>query len=572
MRYSVLIFCVVLWSLMTVTVNAEIPQMINYQGKVTDSGGTPVVDGDYTMRFRIYDAVSSGNLEWDSGNRTVAVIDGIFNVGLGESPQPALSLGFNEDYWLLVTFSGDDQTPRKRLGSVGYAYMASGLVAGTEVSGSVNSGTYAAIKGTNTATAGITYGIFGSSTSTDGRGIYGYATAGTGTTHGVYGLSISPSGRAVYGEATATWGVTHGIYGRTHSSDGRGVSGWSSATTGTNYGGAFSSASTSGRGVFGHAYATSGFTYGGYFENASPNGRGVYSYATATTGRSYGVHCDVKAPEGYGVYAISTATIGTNYGVYGQSFSPDGYGVCGVGMATTDTAYGVVGYSSSTSGHGIHGWAGATSGINVGVFGEADSPAGYAGFFWGDVYVNGGINKPACSFLIDHPLDPENRLLRHNCMESPEHLAVYRGKIQLGADGEAAVKMPEYFKPLTKEDEATIHLTAVGSRPFLTGYEWGADYGGFTAYGEPNREVSWIVMAERDDPVIRRLARPVEEDKGPDNKFCDRGKLLHPTAYGYPESMGRNYELHEKERRQMEEELARAEHEGIRMTNVGARP
>ena len=258
MRYSVLIFCVVLWSLMTVTVNAEIPQMINYQGKVTDSGGTPVVDGDYTMRFRIYDAVSSGNLEWDSGNRTVAVIDGIFNVGLGESPQPALNLGFNEDYWLLVTFSGDDQTPRKRLGSVGYAYMASGLVAGTEVSGSVNSGTYAAIKGTNTATAGITYGIFGSSTSTDGRGIYGYATAGTGTTHGVYGLSISPSGRAVNGEATATWGVTHGIYGRTHSSDGRGVSGWSSATTGTNYGGAFSSASTSGRGVFGHAYATSG--------------------------------------------------------------------------------------------------------------------------------------------------------------------------------------------------------------------------------------------------------------------------------------------------------------------------
>jgi hypothetical protein len=26
--------------------NADIPQMINYQAKVTDTGGTPVADGD----------------------------------------------------------------------------------------------------------------------------------------------------------------------------------------------------------------------------------------------------------------------------------------------------------------------------------------------------------------------------------------------------------------------------------------------------------------------------------------------------------------------------------------------
>lgn len=53
--------------------------------------------------------------------------------------------------------------------------------------------------------------------------------------------------------------------------------------------------------------------------------------------------------------------------------------------------------------------------------------------------------------------------------------------------------------------------------------------------------MSWVVYADRDDPVIRKLARPVEEDKGPDNKYCDRGKLLYPEAYGYPETMGRDY-------------------------------
>ena len=105
---------------------AEIPQVISFQGKVTDTGGTPVADGSYTMRFRIYDDAISSTLEWDSGSRTVSVSGGVFNVLLGESPHPAINLPFDEDYWLLVTFSGVDQTPRQRLASAGYAYMASG--------------------------------------------------------------------------------------------------------------------------------------------------------------------------------------------------------------------------------------------------------------------------------------------------------------------------------------------------------------------------------------------------------------------------------------------------------------
>ncbi len=109
---------------------AEIPQVISYQGKATDSGGTPVADDNYTMRFRIYNAASGGTLRWDSSNRTVAVSGGVFNVLLGESPQPPILTQFNEDNWLLVTFAGVDQTPRQPMASVGYAYMASGRRAG----------------------------------------------------------------------------------------------------------------------------------------------------------------------------------------------------------------------------------------------------------------------------------------------------------------------------------------------------------------------------------------------------------------------------------------------------------
>ena len=97
--------------------------------------------------------------------------------------------------------------------------------------------------------------------------------------------------------------------------------------------------------------------------------------------------------------------------------------------------------------------------------------SGVARFFNGDVYVTGDIYKSAFSFLIDHPLDPENRLLRHTCVESPVPLLMYRGKVRLDARGEAVIGMPEYFKALALEEEATVTLTPIGM-PFLTGYEW----------------------------------------------------------------------------------------------------
>ena len=165
----------------------------------------------------------------------------------------------------------------------------------------------------------------------------------------------------------------------------------------------------------------------------------------------------------------------------------------------------------------------------------------YAGYSVGNVRLTGSLSKGSGSFLIDHPLDPENKLLRHNFIESPENLVVYRGKAKLNTNGEILVTLPEYFKALTKENEATVMLTSIG-KPFLTGYEWEDDFMAFKIYGEPEREVSWWVSADRDDPVIRKLARPVEEEKSLDNPYCDKGKLIYPEAYGYPESSLNDYD------------------------------
>ena len=185
---------------------------------------------------------------------------------------------------------------------------------------------------------------------------------------------------------------------------------------------------------------------------------------------------------------------------------------------------------------GIRGYAGSEAAVKGWAEGNA-----LAGDFHGNLLISGSISKGSGSFLIDHPLDPENKLLRHNFMESPENLVVYRGKIKLNSNGETKVVLPDYFEALTKENEATVTLTSIG-KPFLTGYEWELDYKGFKVYGEPNREVSWVVYADRDDPVIHELGRPVEEEKGPDNKLCEKGKLLYPEAYGYPKSSLNDYD------------------------------
>jgi hypothetical protein len=696
----------------------EIPQVINYQGKVTDTGGSPVADGAYSMTFAIFDVETGGTALWSEIHGSVQITGGIFSVVLGEST--ALDLDFNQDYWLDIQIESDPQTPRQPLGSVGYSFMSSGLVAGTEVVGSVTAGALSAIHAINTApvdytcglrgesfstlgtgvygqasaSIGENYGVYGESNSSSGHGVYGWASSTVGLNYGVYGLTSSSSGyagyfdgnarvtgdltvdgdilgvgditavnagtglsgggtsgdvtlhvaipvdlqdsssvpiisirntgtgygisgeassttgRGVYGNVTATEGLAHGIYGESSSTSGRGVTGRATATGGTTFGVRGTSASTEGRGVYGYATASDGSNYGvygksnsvygtgvygeaantdGYYsygvqgvtygeghgvygrsyttvgegygiygESNSTSGGGVYGHAMSGSGEAYGVYGKSYAYNGCGVYGLAYDTSGLNYGVYGQSSSTFGRGVYGIADNSGGQTVGVVGQSNSTSGYGVFGAANSSSGTNYGVYGQTNSSLGYAGYFDGDVHVDGTFSKSAGSFLIDHPLDPENKLLRHNFMESPENLVVYRGKVELDGNGEAVVEMPGYFKALTKEAEATVNLTPIG-KPYLFGYEMHESGHAFTVFGEPNREIAWTVYADRDDPTMRRLRRPVEEDKGPDNKYCDNGELLDPVAYGYPESRGRDYEIHEKEHKRTEVERSRME-------------
>ncbi len=387
--------------------------------------------------------------------------------------------------------------------------------------------------------AGATFDLQVNGTSSTGASIYGFHTAsGAGERYGVLGSCGSlPAGSGTnYGvKGSATGGtINYAVYGDVGGNPGYGVYG------------------TGGAGKpFGYL---GGQDYGVYGEGSV--------LGAASTGHSIGYFKNtVTSSDAAGVYAECA---NTDYYGYGGYFKGGYYGVKGEVAPTGDLAYyGVEGYVHSVGGaagdnYGVYGIAsgsgmkygvyGVASGLgtNHGVYGDAmGGTTNWAGYFNGNVNITGSISKGSGSFLIDHPDDPLNKTLRHNFVESPENLCLYRGKAKLDANGEGIVEMPSYFKSLTEEDEASINLTPVG-KPFPTGCDWNDDFTAFTVYGEPGREVYYIVLADRDDPVMRELYRPVEETKGENNGW-EKGKLLYPEAYGYPEEMGVDYSRNHKQ-------------------------
>jgi len=69
------------------------------------------------------------------------------------------------------------------------------------------------------------------------------------------------------------------------------------------------------------------------------------------------------------------------------------------------------------------------------------------GGWWmnGNFQITGTVSKGGGTFLIDHPLDPLNKNLRHGFVEAPEYVNIYRGEVRL-VNGRATVNIDEHFE------------------------------------------------------------------------------------------------------------------------------
>jgi len=107
---------------------ATVPQLITYNGILKNSAGS-FLTGTYSMIFRLYTASTGGTASWTETQSTVSVSSGKFSVQLGSVS--TLALAFSQDYWLSVQVGTDSEmSPRLRLTSAGYAYLAEDVTGG----------------------------------------------------------------------------------------------------------------------------------------------------------------------------------------------------------------------------------------------------------------------------------------------------------------------------------------------------------------------------------------------------------------------------------------------------------
>jgi hypothetical protein len=408
--------------------------------------------------------------------------------------------------------------------------------------------------------AGVS-GNSASNASTIGTGVSGY---GYGQGRGVYGQSVSSNGVEGIGptgvRGSSTLENATGVVGQADNGIGAiGVHGISSAGTGV------LGASTNTYGVYGF---TANHNSTGVRGDNGGGGHGVEGISNGTLTGVLGSNTG----SGIGVLGVSdtgTAVAGDStkyYGVSGISLNNNstlpGGTPCGsnhlgcTGGVVGNSFNGIPGKTfgvrgESDIGNGVEGIADSATG--TGIVGSNSAAGGQAGFFVGKVEVTGNIHASGTisatggkPFKIDHPQDPENKYLYHTAIESPDMMNMYNGNITLDSNGEAVVKLPEYFQALNKDFR--YQLTAVaapGPNIYIAEKVKGNQFK--IAGGTPGMEVSWQVTGVRKDPYAEKHRVPVEEVK-PEN---ERGYYLAPEVYGQPEEKGIEWARHPELMQQM---------------------
>lgn len=123
--FKVLGVLLLVWAICNLTsVHAEVPKLINFEGKLTEKDGTPI-SGKRTITFRIYDSEAAPiPIIW-AETREVTIDNGFYSILLGSPDGFPSSMKFDTTYWLSVQVSGEaEMSPRYKIGAVPYAINA----------------------------------------------------------------------------------------------------------------------------------------------------------------------------------------------------------------------------------------------------------------------------------------------------------------------------------------------------------------------------------------------------------------------------------------------------------------
>ncbi len=116
---------IIYFLLITASISAQVPNTINYQGRLTDASSSPVADGAYLVKFIIYDAPTAGTDLWNTGFQTINTVDGLFTYQLGSNVTLPSGIFSDTNRYLGITVGTDPElSPRTRFSPSSYAFNA----------------------------------------------------------------------------------------------------------------------------------------------------------------------------------------------------------------------------------------------------------------------------------------------------------------------------------------------------------------------------------------------------------------------------------------------------------------
>jgi len=382
----VLFFCI--------TALADVPRIINFQGRLSDANGNPVANAVYPIKFEIYDAVGPGGGCLWLEIQNVSVQGGLFSVVLGSVGQGIPDSAFNASTrWLAITVGNDpEMSPRLRLGSEAYSYRVN------SVEGAAGGNIYGDLTLHSTFTTGDLI--------VTNKARIGISSINTGADAFVAGKENTASGN----QSTISGGRSDTASGELSTVGGGGYNA-ASADRAT-VGGGFqnkareANATVSG-GIFGRALGTNSTVGGGDLNTASGFG------ATVSGGES-NVASNGGAFVGGGYSDTASGDFTTVSGGLGNTASDTGATVGGGGYNKARGKYSVIGGGGGTDPADSNSAQGDWSVIGGGTGNRGDSPyatigGGAANVASGNsATVAGGFEDTASGYFSTVPGGKEN--------------------------------------------------------------------------------------------------------------------------------------------------------------------
>jgi hypothetical protein len=514
--------------------NAVVPPMIKFGGVLTDANSKPL-SGTVGVTFSMYKESQGGAALWIETQNVTVDKAGHYSVMLGSTNSQGLPSDLfksGEARWLSIQAQGQPEQPRTVLMSVPYALKA----ADAETIGGLPASAFLKASDSQsqpaTKASPLAAGVIGTGTpfhvakwiapnKIATSNIFDGASGNVGinTTAPTARLDVNGTAR-VRGNASVdgSLGVNQlnvsSLSATTLAASSISAGTVSAASSGEAISGVMSGAANNAAAVAGAATASgdSGFTFGVWGTSASNQGRGVVGQSSGNAG--IGVIGEVvSGGSGFGI--VGKALPGSNgQGIWGETFASAG--VNGFGPD------GVDGISHSSAGSGVFAFNDSTGDALA----AGNQSGGFAGFFLGDVDVDGNLSKAGGSFKIDHPLDPANKYLYHSFVESPDMMNIYNGNATTDGQGNAVVRLPEWFETLNRDFRYQLTVIGQFSQAIVASKVGNHQFAIKT--DKPNVEVSWQVTGIRQDAWANAHRIPVEVQK----PEADRGMYLHPELFG----------------------------------------